>query len=587
MRDGLRRVFTLDVRSIALMRIAAAAVLLWDTIDRIRHLADHYFADSAIPFEVAEEYYKFLPTWSLHLLSESPAYQTSLFVLQAVVACLLLVGWYGRIMAAISWILFASLLARVPPLLTGGDMLLCSLLFWLTLLPCSRCLSVHSKGKAPAGSVYSVATIALLMQFVIMYTLTGIFKINSEWVDGDALQIILSDTGLAKPVGLWLTKFPLVLIVLTWGSIFLELAAQVLLLSPYQTHRIRTIGLIAFFGLHIGIFLTMEVLVFSIISIAGLIGLIPSSWWNIKPLAKLTQTSASDAVPATNIKTKLPRLSNVFACWGLVLFVTVACCHLFTYATGIYVSSKIQWVAHQFRFDQRWNMFDNPHGLCYRFIAEVRTADGKKIDILRSRDKETDNRTAPPNPTQFQSGRWLLLYRQMVSDQYFLQRIHAVRYLANHNPTRLDLPSAGDIDGKEIRLYVSVGSHESRKTTPPSLMTYIDLRATGEYYLGEPHGTWIRHDDQGRLLSTGTFDQGFREGEWKNYHPNGQLATLGHFTDDQEHGEWTMWDADGLRTANGFFEYGQQEGTWTFWYEDGQSEQAEYVAGKRVEHQKP
>ena len=44
MGDLLKRVFSLDVRSIALMRIAAAAVLLWDTCDRIRHLADHYFA---------------------------------------------------------------------------------------------------------------------------------------------------------------------------------------------------------------------------------------------------------------------------------------------------------------------------------------------------------------------------------------------------------------------------------------------------------------------------------------------------------------------------------------------------------------
>ncbi|MCS5582045.1 MAG: hypothetical protein NZ777_00880, partial [Pseudomonadales bacterium] len=392
-------------------------------------------------------------------------------------------------------------------------------------------------------------------------------------------------------IGLWLTNFPLVLTLLTWGSLFLELAAQVLLLSPYQTNRIRTVGLISFFGLHIGIFLTMEVLVFSIISIAGLIGLIPSSWWNINPLSKLTQTPSSDTVKSPSIKTALPRLSTVFASWGLILFITVACCHLFTYSTGIYVSSKVPWIAHQFRFDQRWNMFDDPHGLCYRFVAEVRTADGKMVDILRSRDKLTDKltdtRSAPKDPVQFQSGRWLLLYRQMASDQYYLQRIHAVRYLEKHNPTRLDLPSARDIDGKEIRFYVSVGSKTHRQTTPPWLMTYIDLRATGEYYLGEPHGAWIRHDDQGRLLSTGTFDQGLREGEWKNYHPNGKLATLGHFTNDLEHGEWTMWDADGLRTANGFFEDGLQEGTWTFWYEDGHSEQAEFVADERVELQKP
>jgi hypothetical protein len=95
MGDLLKRVFSLDVRSIALMRIAAAAILLWDTCDRMRHLADHYFSDSAIPFEIVEEYYKFFPTWSLHLLSDSNTYQTSLFILQAIAACFLLVGYHA------------------------------------------------------------------------------------------------------------------------------------------------------------------------------------------------------------------------------------------------------------------------------------------------------------------------------------------------------------------------------------------------------------------------------------------------------------------------------------------------------------
>jgi hypothetical protein len=578
MGDLLKRVFSLDVRSIALMRIAAAAILLWDTCDRMRHLADHYFSDSAIPFEIVEEYYKFFPTWSLHLLSDSNTYQTSLFILQAIAACFLLVGYHSRIAAGICWILFASVLARVPPLLTGGDMLLCSLLFFLALLPCSKCLSVHSKFKAPAGSVYSFATAALLLQFVVMYTVTGILKINSEWLDGTALMIILSDTGLAKPIGLWLTNFPAILMALTWGSLMLELSAQVLLLSPYKTNQIRTVGVISFIGLHIGIFLTIEVLVFSIISIAGLLSLIPSSWWNYKPLSKLTTAKITSALP---VPTVFPKISNAIAAWGLFVFLTVAATSLFTYTTKIYISDKISHVAHQFRFDQRWEMFTQPYGLCYRFVAEVRTADERFVDILRSSEERSNREAVPQDTIKFKSSRWLLLYRQMVSNQYYQQRIPTAEHLLKYNPV-VGMPTIEEINGKEVRLLVWVGSPEDRAAKGPAMMTYFDFRATGNYYLGEPHGQWVQRDDQGRITASGKYDQGLREGKWTNYHPTGNTASSGAYSNGLEHGDWTMWDADGVRIAYGPFKDGMMEGTWTFWYENGEVEQAQYIADERI-----
>jgi hypothetical protein len=544
----------------------------------MRHLADHYFSDSAIPFEIVEEYYKFFPTWSLHLLSDSNTYQTSLFILQAIAACFLLVGYHSRIAAGICWILFASVLARVPPLLTGGDMLLCSLLFFLALLPCSKCLSVHSKFKAPAGSVYSFATAALLLQFVVMYTVTGIMKINSEWLDGTALMIILSDTGLAKPIGLWLTNFPTILMALTWGSLMLELSAQVLLLSPYKTNQIRTVGVISFIGLHIGIFLTIEVLVFSIISIAGLLSLIPSSWWNYKPLSKLTTAKITSALP---VPTAFPKISNAIAAWGLFVFLTVAATSLFTYTTKIYISDKISHVAHQFRFDQRWEMFTQPYGLCYRFVAEVRTADERFVDILRSSEERSNREAVPQDTIKFKSSRWLLLYRQMVSNQYYQQRIPTAEHLLKYNPV-VGMPTIEEINGKEVRLLVWVGSPEDRAAKGPAMMTYFDFRATGNYYLGEPHGQWVQRDDQGRITASGKYDQGLREGKWTNYHPNGNTASSGAYSNGLEHGDWTMWDADGVRIAYGPFKDGMMEGTWTFWYENGEVEQAQYIADERI-----
>jgi antitoxin component YwqK of YwqJK toxin-antitoxin module len=145
------------------------------------------------------------------------------------------------------------------------------------------------------------------------------------------------------------------------------------------------------------------------------------------------------------------------------------------------------------------------------------------------------------------------------------------------------MPTIEEINGKELRLSVWVGSPQDRAAQGPAMMTYFDFRATGNYYFGEPHGQWVQRDDQGRIKASGNFDQGLRDGKWTNYHPNGKTASSGYYSDDLADGDWTTWDADGLRIAHGPFKNGMMEGTWTFWYDNGQVEHAQFIADKRVE----
>jgi hypothetical protein len=169
----------------------------------------------------------------------------------------------------------------------------------------------------------------------------------------------------------------------------------------------------------------------------------------------------------------------------------------------------------------------------------------------------------------------------MVSNQYYQQRIPTAEHLLKYNPV-VGMPTIEEINGKEVRLLVWVGSPEDRAAKGPAMMTYFDFRATGNYYLGEPHGQWVQRDDQGRITASGKYDQGLREGKWTNYHPTGNTASSGAYSNGLEHGDWTMWDADGVRIAYGPFKDGMMEGTWTFWYENGEVEQAQYIADERI-----
>ena len=194
------------------------------------------------------------------------------------------------------------------------------------------------------------------------------------------------------------------------------------------------------------------------------------------------------------------------------------------------------------------------------------------MDLLRgnkTRPTVDDEPQIPEKPIRFESSRWLLLYRQMGTSQYFNQQLHTIRYLQTHNPARADLPTAKQLGIKEIVFHGAAGTRDVRALTDLVVLTHVDFRAKGGYYGGQPHGAWEHFRDDSSLDSKGTYDYGLRHGKWQFYHPNGQLASEGDFDLGHEHGLWTMYDKEGSRTAHGEFVDGQKEGTWTFWYDNG------------------
>lgn len=588
--NELKRIFRLDLRSIALMRIAVACVLIGDLIDRLIQFQHFYSIDGVIPFASAQEYYANMPTWSFHLLVESDPYQLFLFGIHIAFACGLLLGFKSRVAAAGCWILFGSLIARAPALLTGGDMLMSSMLFWLIWIPSGRFLSLDSKlKKSTTSSVTthcSLATVGILMQFVVMYTLTGIYKWNPEWHDGTALFVIMDDHALTKPLGIWLTQYPGLLKLLTYGTLVVELAAPVLLLSPVATQRFRSIGVALFIGLHAGIFLTMEVLGFSPISIAGLLAIIPPLFWNyapLKPIAKRLGNFTSEEnseKSGENTAADFPgqplslteKITECCAGVGLACMLFFATWQMLLHGELVQRQYKVNWSVHQLRMDQTWTMFHIPSQLCYRYLLEGRDANGEFVDLLRgnkTRPTVDDEPQIPEKPIRFESSRWLLLYRQMGTSQYFNQQLHTIRYLQTHNPARADLPTAKQLGIKEIVFHGAAGTRDVRALTNLVVLSHVDFRAKGGYYGGQPHGAWEHFRDDSSLDSKGTYDYGLRHGKWQFYHPNGQLASEGDFDLGHEHGLWTMYDQEGSRTAHGEFVDGQKEGTWTFWYDNG------------------
>ena len=77
-----------------------------------------------------------------------------------------------------------------------------------------------------------------------------------------------------------LLSVPLLLKLLTWATLLWELAGPLLLLSPWKTRSLRPIGLAGFVLLHLGIELSINVLIFSFSSLAALLLFLPASAWS-------------------------------------------------------------------------------------------------------------------------------------------------------------------------------------------------------------------------------------------------------------------------------------------------------------------
>jgi hypothetical protein len=280
----LAQAVVLDLRSLALMRIALGAILIADLAMRAPDLALFYSASGAVPPDfLRQPHYGW--GFSVHLLHGSTAFQALLFVVAGLAAAALMVGWRTPLAAAISWLMLLSLQHRNAYLLHGGDMLLAAALFWGLFLPWGRRFSVdalRSGGGAPASNVYvGVPGAAWIGQICILYAFSVLVKSGSQWrEEGTAIAYVLQagqwNTSLAH---IALGAPPWLLKGLTFGVLGLEALCPLALLLPWRQGVLRTVTLVLLCAMHAGIGTMLAIGLFPLISVATLLGLFPPGAW--------------------------------------------------------------------------------------------------------------------------------------------------------------------------------------------------------------------------------------------------------------------------------------------------------------------
>jgi hypothetical protein len=277
----MKKYLALDIRALALMRIAIAAVIMYDLAIRLTDLEAFYTDTGAVPltmlFENAwDDHYV-----SIHTMSGLWQVQLVLFLISFFFAAMLFIGYRTRLFTILSWFMMLSLHNRNGLILQGGDDLLRMVLFWSIFLPWGARYSIDSLLDYRTGlesQIRTPATVAYVLQLCYLYTGSALLK-GPEWnTDYSAMYYAYSLDQIAYPLTKFIYYYPALMKFLTMCAYYFELLVPFLFFIPYKPSffRLTAIALIILFHFTNGI--TLLIGLFPLIGIVTVFGLLPSSF---------------------------------------------------------------------------------------------------------------------------------------------------------------------------------------------------------------------------------------------------------------------------------------------------------------------
>jgi predicted DCC family thiol-disulfide oxidoreductase YuxK len=279
---GLQTWFAADPRALGLFRIGLGLLGIADVLRRLPYMETFYTNLGVVPNH-HELYGGGGRRFSLLLaLSDRP--EVTLFFLFALF-CLVAftLGWRTRLFHALSALCIWSIHNRHAITENGGDVVNNLWWLWTFALPLGRRFSIDAlraslrdhpdRGPGALNArptpdrlpAWSLGVTAVLFQLSVIYFFNTVHKNGSTWKDGTALAWVLEQDRIITPLGAWIRDaLPLGFTqALSWGTLVIEGAAPILLLTPIFSVWARRIAIATLVALHGGIILCVDVGYFS------------------------------------------------------------------------------------------------------------------------------------------------------------------------------------------------------------------------------------------------------------------------------------------------------------------------------------
>ena len=458
---ALADIIALDLRSLAVFRIAMGALVVSDAYHRSLHLVAHYTDAGFMPRE------KLLGGWSnplfysFHNWGGDVTSQALLFVLTGLVGTMLIVGFKTRLCSILCFLLIASVQGRNYLILQGGDDLLRVMLFWAMFLPLGARFSIDaalalpsdtnpaSQGKPRVNRIFSVASTTIALQLLVMYLVSAVLKTGPSWhAQGSAIHLALHHEAFATSFGQWFRELPTpVLQFMTWSVYYIELLATLLFFSPYKPGWTRSAQALIFISFHFGLFLCMELGHFPWVAMGAWLFMFPSWFWDVpvrRALIKLDLNRRYLAMAAAArdfivrrrdwLRAQKPRPLAVEPTLKGTILVSVLAAYT-TYGTAYATTHKGNVEGDQFnpmlmlRLYANWGMFaPNPPNTSGWFIIVGERANGTQIDVWNDHDPVNWERPELPSAT-YRSQRWRKFLDNVTNSRHAVVRPYFLRWL--------------------------------------------------------------------------------------------------------------------------------------------------------------
>ncbi|MGI9534110.1 MAG: hypothetical protein ACR2NW_04095 [Thermodesulfobacteriota bacterium] len=461
---SLKNNFSVDLRSLAVTRIAFSLLIFADLLIRSRYLEEFFTDSGVLPVSALKSLYPVNYRTSIHALSGEYGFEVLLFLLATIFAFLLLIGLFTRIATIISWALLVSLNLRNPLILQGGDLLFRCLMFWSIFIPWGERFSVDAflnKNKRVNNFVFSAGAMAFIFQIMFLYFFSATLKSGKFWnEDYTAIYYALSLGHFSHLVGPYLYKFPYLMKVMTFFVYWLELLGPFILLIPYKNSFFRILFIVLFGSLQLGLVSTLRLGLFPWFSMMALLILLPSSFWDFFPrlenklyqiFAKLSSGIKSVYKDIGNLKyynVKWPRAINLLiSTFIFVLLIYVLFWNLsHTYEEKFGFMKNLSYIGKPFQLNQKWNMFaPQPYRSDGWFVIVGQLDNGKLVDVYR--DGKEINWNPPLNRIgDYPSYRWRKYLWNFNKNKYYNNRDNFGKYVCKKWNESDNKPNLMDID---------------------------------------------------------------------------------------------------------------------------------------------
>src|SRR5579864_3338491 len=217
------------------------------------------------------------------------------FAAMAVVIVLFTLGWRTRLMSVLLYLGMLSIHHRNISTANGADVLVMVMAFYLMLSPCGAAYSLDARRAARKRGTLAEPLIIpwaqrlIQVQLTLIYLNTALLKAGgSAWQDGTALHYVLFNAEVRRFNLVFLTQYPMLINLMTYGALMVELAIPVLL----WIRPARPLAILAGLALHGTIWVTVNIPIFGELTTACyltflcpqeldalLYRLNPRNWW--------------------------------------------------------------------------------------------------------------------------------------------------------------------------------------------------------------------------------------------------------------------------------------------------------------------